>query len=78
MQSATFRKWLVDRGCRIDHLEHEQRGHGHATATVHREGRSVELPLVGSRKDLDPQDVRRICEALGLDWHDLLGPRSRA
>jgi hypothetical protein len=77
MQSATFRKWLSERGCRFDHLEHEARGHGPATVTVHREGRSVQLALGGSRKRLDAEEVRRACEQLGLDWRELPGPKGR-
>jgi mRNA interferase HicA len=45
--------------------------------TVHREGRTSQAPLGGSRKDLDPRDARRVCEELGLDWSDLPGPKSR-
>src|SRR5665647_1193451 len=39
MQSATFRKWLAERGCRFDQPEHE-RGEGQVMVTVHREGRT--------------------------------------
>jgi len=28
MESATFRKWLAERGCRFDQHEHEKRGEG--------------------------------------------------
>lgn len=76
MQATTFRKWLSEQGCRFDHQQ-EKRAHGPTTVTVHREGRSAELPLVGSRKRLDPEEVRRICERLGLDWSQLPGPKSR-
>jgi hypothetical protein len=61
MQSATFRKWLSEQGCRFD-LPEQERGEGFVTVTVHREA-----PLSGSHKDLDPRDVRRVCEELGLD-----------
>lgn len=77
MQSATFRKWLAEQGCRFDHQEHEERGEGHVVVTVHREGRTSQAPLGGSRKDLDPRDVRRVCEELGLNWSELPGPKSR-
>jgi mRNA interferase HicA len=70
MQSTTFRKWLAAHGCRFDHHEHK-RGAGPVLVTVHREGRKSEVPLGGSRQDLDPRDVRRACEELGLDWADL-------
>jgi hypothetical protein len=46
--------------------------------TIHREGRTAELLLVGSRHELDPRSVKRVCEALGLKWSDLPGPKSRA
>lgn len=77
MESATFRKWLAEQGCRFDGREHEERGKGHVVVTVHREGRKSQAPLGGSRQDLDPRDVRRVCEELGLDWSQLPGPKSR-
>lgn len=76
MESATFRKWLAERGCRFD--QHEQQRHsGHVMVTVHREGRKAEIPLGGSRRILDARVVRRACEELGLDWSQLPGPKSR-
>jgi hypothetical protein len=30
MENATFRKWLIEQGCRFD-TEHEGRGEGHGT-----------------------------------------------
>lgn len=77
MESATFRKWLAERGCRFDRHEHEARGEGHAVVTVHREGRVAKLPLVGSRQDIDMRVVREICDQLGLDWTALPGPKDR-
>jgi hypothetical protein len=65
MEYATFRKWLTERGCRFD-TQPEERGEGHGTVTIHREGRTAELLLVGSRHEVDPRSVRRVCEALGL------------
>ena len=38
--------------------------------TVHREGRTSQAPIGGSRKELDRRDVRRVCEELGLDWSE--------
>jgi hypothetical protein len=73
METATFRNWLEQRGCRFDAHEHEQRGHGQAHVTVHREGRSAQLPLGGSRKALDFATEQAVCEALGLDWSELPG-----
>jgi len=42
------------------------------------DGRTSELALVGSRHQLDPDSVRQICEALGLKWSDLPGPKKRS
>ena len=77
MESATFRKWLAEQGCRFDHYEHRQRHEGQVMVTVHREGRKAEVPLGGSHQQLDPRDVRKACEELGLDWSQLPGPKSR-
>ncbi|MBW8269280.1 hypothetical protein [Caldovatus aquaticus] len=76
MQSATFRKWLAERGC---YFRRHERGHGqgHPTVTVVRDGRTAELPLVGSHDRLDPELVREVCERLGLDWSELPGEASR-
>lgn len=76
MQSATFRKWLAEHGCRFDQHEHERRGEGPVLVTVHREGRKSQVPLGGSRQDLDPRDVRRACEELGLDWDEGINKRA--
>ena len=77
MESATFRKWLEQQGCRFDHHEHQERHEGHVMVTVHRDDRKADVPLGGSRKALDPSIVRRACEELGLDWKQLPGPKSR-
>jgi len=78
MDSATFRSWLAERGCRFDPFGADERGHGHGAVTVHREGRTAKLPLVGSNKAVDPETARAICQALELDWAELPGPQSRA
>ena len=52
MEYATFRKWLAEHGCRFD-TQSEKRGEGHGTVTIHRAGRTAELPLVGARHNLD-------------------------
>ena len=77
MESSTFRKWLVERGCRIDHGEHRQRHKGPAMVTVHREGRKAEIPLGGSHQIIDERVVHRACEELGLDPIQLPGSTSR-
>ena len=77
MESATFRKWLVEQGCRIDHGEHDQRHKGPVMVMVHREGRKAEVPLGGSHQLLDTRVVHRACEELGLDPEQLPGPKSR-
>ena len=76
MDSATFQKWLADHGCRFE-AAREKRGTGHATVTVHREGRRAEVQLGGPHQTLDARIVRRACEELGLDWSELPGPKSR-
>ena len=77
MEYATFREWLTKHGCRFD-TQHNERGGGHGTVTIHREERTAKLTLVGSRHELDPHYVRQICEALGLKWSDLPGPKNRS
>jgi hypothetical protein len=76
MESATFRKWLSEQGCRFD-TQHEGRGEGHGTLTIHREGRTAEMPLVGPQHELDTNSVRQVCETLGLAWSDLPGTKGR-
>jgi len=77
MESATFRKWLAEQGCRFDRHEHQHRYEGHVMVTVHRDHRKTEIPLGGSRETLDPSVVQRACEELGLDLSGLPGPKSR-
>ena len=76
MQSATFRKWLSEQGCRFD-LPEQERGEGFVMVTVHREGRTSRARLSGTHKNLDSRDVHRVCEELGLDWSKLPGPKAR-
>ena len=40
--------------------------------TVHRKGWTSQAPLSGSHKDIDPGDLRRVCEELHLDWSTLV------
>ena len=74
MESATFRKWLAEHGCRFDQHEHEKRGEGQVIIEeVERQG----FPLGGSHQILDARVVRRACEELGLDFSKLPGPAGR-
>jgi hypothetical protein len=75
MNPDTFRKWLTERGCTFEQHERAKGGLGHATVTVRREGRRSELPMVGTKKDLDPDVVRRIVEDLDLPYGELPGPQ---
>lgn len=76
VESATFRKWLADRGCRFE-PGNDTGAHGHAFVTVHLGDRKAVLPEVGSHKALDPRTIRQIVDDLGLDWNELPGPASR-
>jgi hypothetical protein len=77
VESATFRKWLGERGCRFEAGKDTVDAHGHAYVTVRREDRKAVLPDIGTNKALDPRSVRQIVEDLGLDWSELPGPTSR-
>jgi hypothetical protein len=75
MESAIFRKWLTERGCRFDRHEHEKRGEGQVIVTVHREGRKTEVPLGGSHQILDARVVRQACEGSALIGRNSQGRR---
>jgi len=78
MQSETFRKWLLERGCHFDrNARIPANGPAHAMVTVRRDGRISEVPLVGSRKRLPEATVISIVEQLGLDPAELPGPKNR-
>ena len=77
MNSATFRKWLTEQGCRIDGHQHPVGHEGHVSVTAHREGRTTEIPLPGANQDIDHRIVQRVCTELGLDASQLPGPQSR-
>lgn len=77
MESATFRKWLAERGCRFEAGKDTVGTHGHPYVTVHRGERKAVLPDVGTQKALDPRVIRRVVDDLGLDWNELPGPMSR-
>ena len=76
MESATFRRWLSERGCSFDAGKDTVRTRGHAYVTVRLGGRSAVLSDIGSRKRLDPRVVRKIVDELGPDWNELPGPTS--
>ena len=78
MESGTFRTWLAERGCDFESHDQEGRAHGHPVVTVRLKELSAELPLLGPHQALDPRMVRKICDALGLKWSELPGPKSRA
>jgi len=77
MESSTFRKWLAERGCTFAQHVRGEGSHGISGVTVHREGRTAVMPLVGSRKRLDPRQVQEIVQSLGLDPAQLPGEQSR-
>ena len=77
MESSTFRKWLIERGCRIEGDEHPKGHKGPVIVTVLREGRNARLALRGPRQALDRRDVNRVCQELELDLSQLPGPKSR-
>jgi hypothetical protein len=77
MESATFRRWLSERGCSFDAGNDTVKTHGHAYVTVRLRDREAVLPDIGSHKALDPRVVRKIVDDLGLDWNELPGPTSR-
>ena len=73
MTPETFRRWLADRGCDFEPHPREKSG-GVPSVTVRRNGRKAEIPAASSTNtDLDPEEVRRIVEALDLDWRELPG-----
>ncbi len=78
MNSSTFRKWLVARGCRVEkHMRVRHKRAGISTALVRRGDREAELPLVGSAKTLHRNTVLAVVRKLGLNPSDLPEPRSR-
>jgi hypothetical protein len=77
MESATFRRWLSERGCSFDAGKDTVRTQGHAYVTVRLGDRRAVLPDIGSDKRPDPRVVRKIVDELGLDWNELPGPTPR-
>ena len=78
MNSATFRKWLMEHGCRVErHMAVKHKRAAISKVLVRRGSREAELPLAGSRKDLPSDVVLAIVDKLGLDRAELPGPKSR-
>ena len=75
MELATFREWLAEQGCRFD-TQPEQRGDGHGAVTIHRNGRTAELALVGPHHGLDKRAIEEVCEALGLNSSHIPRPKT--
>jgi mRNA interferase HicA len=65
MNSAEFRKWLASKGCRFEpHALARESGIG--SVTVRLGSRRSILPLLGSKKRLPPEVMRKIKEDLGI------------
>ena len=77
MIGPTFRQWLAEQGCHFDQHVHHKRGEGPVTVRVHYGDRETEIALAGTHKHLDPREVQRACEELGLDWTQVPGSTSR-
>lgn len=72
MESATFRQWLAQHGCSFE--QHEEKRHGgHAMVTVRRGSRRSALPLIGTKKRLDPAVIAQVRKDLGLEDVELPG-----
>ena len=79
MQSATLRQWLQERGCEFRrHRKIKHKTSGFSSVTVCREGRTAELPLVGSHGEIPPEVVYAIVDQLGLDRNELPRIKDRA
>lgn len=66
MESATLRKWLAEQGCTFEQHARAKGGEGLPSVVARRGKRRARLPLVGSRKRLAPETVKKICEELGV------------
>ena len=79
MRSDTFREWLAERGCVFEQTKRSgKKAHGFPDVIVKLGDRKTELHVKGASQDLDPREVRRVVDELGLNWDDLPGPQSRA
>jgi len=78
LRSDTFRNWLAERGCVFEQTERGgKKGHGFPDVIVRLGDRTSELHVLGKTQDLDPREVKRVVEELGLNWDELPGPKSR-
>lgn len=78
MRSDTFKKWLAERGCVFEQtVRGGKKAQGFSNMIVRLEGKKTELHVEGANQDLDPREVRRVVEELGLIWDELPGPQSR-
>ena len=79
MENATFRKWLLDRGCRIERQPPgKAKKAGISHVLVRRGELEAQLPLAGSRKPLPLDVVYDVVDRLGLDRSELPRTKSRA
>ena len=61
MTSTELRRWLKKRGCTF---RNHRGGSGHLT--VRRDGRTSQLPMHGSTRELGPKLIAKIKKDLGL------------
>lgn len=78
VRSDTFKEWLAERGCVFEQtVRAGKKAHGFANVVVRLGDRKTELHVKGGTQDLDPREVKRVVEELGLNWDELPGPQSR-
>ena len=77
MESATFRKWLADRGCTFERHERGKDGRGQVMVTIRLGDRRAELPDSSTKKRLHDDILRKIVADLGLRYEELPGQKSR-
>ncbi|WP_404405420.1 type II toxin-antitoxin system HicA family toxin [Pelagibacterium halotolerans] len=61
MNASEFKRWLAKQGCTF---ERHRGGSGHLT--VHRDGKTSQLPMHGGAKELGTGLVNKIKKDLGL------------
>ncbi len=75
MESATFRRWLAERGCTFE--RHERGKGGRGQVMIRLSDRRAELRDSSTKKRLHDDIVRQIVADLGLRYDELPGPKSR-